>query len=364
MSNSIHVHTQSDDSYKYMVCNTLDEYFIRTHFPVEFSSKAIIIIDEQVCELHGKRYIGLLEAVFRSVSVHYVPVGEASKSVMRWESLCSSILENGISRNTPIFVIGGGVTGDLGGFVAASVLRGVPLIHIPTTVLAMVDSSIGGKTGVNHATGKNLIGAFYQPKVVCAELQVLTTLPEKEWVTGLSEVLKCAFIHDPSILDLTKKLITDVGFEHPEAWSSLISRCAQIKIDVVQKDVKEQGVREFLNFGHTFGHAIERLGDYKTFTHGEAVFAGMIAALNMSNRLGNKVNEDILNDLIHLHSFTLESLEGNEEELIQAMFRDKKAKNEQLRLVLLKEMGLPYVTSVENLDLVRQSWTHTINIFS
>ena len=359
----VQVQVQSVDLYNYLVCNGLDESVFNTNSSVESPSKAVVIIDENVNHLHGKRYIALFEAMFTSVLVYNVPAGEASKSIQHWQNLCSTILENGISRNNPIIVIGGGVTGDLGGFVAASVLRGVPLIHIPTTVLAMVDSSIGGKTGVNHSTGKNLLGAFYQPKAVFADLQALVTLPRKEWVNGLSEVLKYGFIEDPLILAESKRLIHEAGFEQPEAWSKLISKCAQIKIDIVEKDVKERGVREFLNFGHTFAHAIERLGEYKTFTHGEAVFAGMIAALKMSNLLGNNVNTDLLNEFIGLYSFTLESLKGKEDILIEAMFRDKKAKNEQLRLVLLKEIGQPYVIPVDKLDLVKQSWNHTINLF-
>ena len=232
------------------------------------SERALVIVDEQVHFYHRDWIESTLGKIFKYLSSYIVPSGEKSKNLNQFSSLLHWILEQPIERNTPFIVIGGGVVGDLGGFVAASTLRGLPLYHIPTTLLAMVDSAIGGKTGINHSTGKNLIGSFYQPVGVLADTHFLSTLNRKEWTNGLSEILKYAFIQDRDIFTNLEELFAQNHDYEPSKWLDVIHRSAQIKSEIVAVDALEKGRREFLNFGHTFGHAIENIADYGTFSHG------------------------------------------------------------------------------------------------
>ncbi len=323
----------------------------------------IIIADEEVYRLHGEAIEGSCSALFDSTPLFKVPQGEESKSIRQWNKLLDALLKEGMERATPVLVVGGGVTGDLGGFVAASVLRGVPLIHMPTTLLAMVDSSIGGKTGINHPVGKNLVGDFYQPDAVFADLDFLGTLPEKEWVNGLSEVIKYGAIADPELFGLIDDGI-DSGFEPSGHWEELVYRSAAIKIDVVQKDTLEAGIREYLNFGHTFGHALEKLAGYGTISHGEAVLTGMIAAVYASRALGKNVQADRLFNYLPLHAIDLPEEAQQTDALVEAMRKDKKVKQGAIRLVLLKEWGEPYIHACEDEKLLHEAWNYTVDIIN
>lgn len=364
MSEHIHVQTISKDSYAIHIGRNLMGELVDYIASSYGTEKILLIIDQNVHKYHNSRIEGAFEETFNKVLTYIVPPGELSKSLNQYARIIDFILNEGVERGTPMVAFGGGVVGDLTGFVASSVLRGLPLIQVPTTLLAMVDSSIGGKTGVNHDTGKNLIGAFYQPKAVFADVEFLESLPQKEWVNGLSEILKYALIEQPALLEELSMLTHHNSFSPSEEWSSVIRKSAEIKVDIVQRDVKEGGIRAFLNFGHTFAHVLERIGNYEEFSHGEAVFAGMFAAVKASNLLGiGVVSEALLEPFVPLYSIHLANVKETPEELTNLMLLDKKVKGGAIRLVLLEEPGKPVVQSVEDLAPIYHSWSYILDKF-
>ena len=363
MSEKINISTSFSDTYDVTVgYNLLDQVtsFITEQYSAQ---KLIVVIDENVQKIHGDMIFGSLDNSFKTIIQYVVTAGEQNKSIEQFAQIVDVILKSGIERRTPLLAIGGGVTGDLAGFVAASVLRGIPLIQMPTTLLAMVDSSIGGKTGINNAVGKNLVGAFYQPKAVFSDLKYLETLPKQEWISGLSEILKYGFISDSLIFEELDELIIENEFAAAKAWKHIITKSAAIKVDIVSKDVKEAGIREYLNFGHTFAHVIERQGDYKMFTHGEAVYMGMVAAVLVSNELGATINTDILLRYKYLYNLKLNSaLECKE--LTALMLHDKKVANSTIRLVLLKDLEYPITQKFEHTAIIEKAWDSIIEEFN
>lgn len=366
MSKTIQVHTSTTNDYVLHFGNDLRDDL--SEFVKKYTSeKAFVLVDAFVLEHHREYFESCLKNHFADLKIFEIPRGEQAKSMNVYQNVMDFLLKEGVGRKTPVFAIGGGVTGDLAGFVAATALRGVPLIHIPTTVLAMVDSSIGGKTGVNHTTGKNLIGSFYQPDAVFADVNYLQTLPEKEWVNGMSEILKYGMIHSPDIIDQLR-VLTSSGNEidmDGENWLGLIRQSAQIKVDIVREDVLESGKRAFLNFGHTYGHVIENLGNYEKYSHGEAVYAGMIAATYASNKLGSNIDLSNLLDFRPLYDLKLHHITRDHEldEIIELMSHDKKVIDGTLRLVLLKDLGKPYLYNVAETEFIENSWQQTFKIF-
>ena len=327
------------------------------------SDKAILVVDENVKEFYGLDIALNVEHSFHSIVEYVVPSGESSKSTREWASMIDFVLENGVRRNTPLLAFGGGVTGDLSGYVASSVLRGIPLVQFPTTLLAMVDSAIGGKTGLDHYTGKNLIGSFYQPDAVFADLAFLKSLPRKEWLCGMGEVIKYAAIADETIFDQAYEYLNENEFNKLQSWTGLIERCAGIKGDIVCKDEKESGVRAYLNFGHTFAHAIETYLNYNSISHGEAVYAGMIAATYLSNKTGATLDLDRILQFKPFYKLNLSSIFGKSEELIEIMYRDKKVKSDKLRFVLLKNWENPYTLEIENVNLIKEAWNYLFDVY-
>ena len=355
MSHTIKVSTSTQASYPIFVGETLWEEFhsfCEAHYSPE---KLFIIADEKVWGLHSRTIEAGCQSFFKQVEVFEVPEGEQSKSTGQWNNLVDAVLESGIERSTPILAIGGGVTGDLAGFTAASVLRGVPLMHMPTSLLAMVDSSIGGKTGINHSTGKNLIGAFYQPDAVFADIDFLATLEKKEWINGLSEMLKYAAIENA---DLFARISTEIEKELKPSkdWAQLIADCAKIKTDIVEQDTLESGIRAYLNFGHTFGHALEKLAGYGRLSHGEAVFLGMLAAAYASNQVGAEIDDTRFDPFLPLYDLGLDDTTKDISKLIEFMARDKKVKDGIIRLVLLHDWEDPYLYNCENENLLSEAW--------
>jgi 3-dehydroquinate synthase len=326
------------------------------------SRKVFIVMDSKVHRLYGKQIKKECGSYFQSCFVIPFPEGEASKSRAQLKRLQDELLKNKAERSTPLLAVGGGVTGDLAGFAAASTLRGIPLIHLPTSLLAMVDSAIGGKTGINHPAGKNLIGAFYQPDAVFADLQFLQTLDRREWIGGLAEMLKYAAIRQPAMFDDLKEVI-DEGFQPSEHWLELIQKSMEIKVDIVQQDEKEQGTRAFLNFGHTFGHALEKQLGFGNISHGEAVFIGMLAEICLSKRLGARVDAARFNPFKRLYEDVTLPDWSCATNLIETMRRDKKVKDETIRLALLCEWGEPYLFSCRDDSLLKEVWQYILDEF-
>lgn len=310
-------------------------------------SQALIVTNETVDPL----YSGKLEACLSflgNVSKVVLPDGEAYKNLETLNKIFDSLLTERHNRLTTLIALGGGVIGDMTGFAAASYQRGVNFIQVPTTLLSQVDSSVGGKTGVNHPLGKNMIGAFYQPKVVVIDTDVIDTLPDRELAAGMAEVIKYGLIADAEFFTWLEDNIDALMARDRSALAYAIERSCQIKADVVAKDEKENGLRAILNLGHTFGHAIEADQGYGKWLHGEAVGAGMVMACEMSYLLG-WIDESVLlraKSLIEKARLPISPpTEMTPETFLKYMMVDKKVLDKTLRLVLLKALGQAVVTS-------------------
>jgi 3-dehydroquinate synthase len=276
-----------------------------------------------------------------SAKVHLMNDAETKKNLRTMESVSRSLLRAGADRRSLIVAVGGGVVGDVAGFVAASYLRGVPFIQVPTTVVAQVDSSIGGKTGVNLPEGKNLVGAFYPPKLILTDPRVLRTLPDREFRGGLAEVIKHSIIADAAMFAYLEKNIAKVLRRDSAALEYLVPRNAVIKARVVSSDERESGLREILNFGHTFAHALESTTHYRRFQHGEAVAWGMMAAALLGHEIGVTRADDVSRIVTLVRSIGPFPAwpRVSAKTLVASMRADKKARDGQIRFVLTSRIG-------------------------
>lgn len=289
---------------------------------------------------------GLKRSGFDVVSAS-VPDGEEYKSLEVAGQLYDQLISNRLDRRSALIALGGGVIGDLAGFVAATYLRGVPFVQVPTTLLAQVDSSVGGKVAVNHTEGKNLIGAFYQPRLVWADLSTLKTLPRREYLSGLAEVAKYGVVADERLLsyleaNASRILDLDLG-----VLEKIVARCCEIKARLVEKDERDQGPRMILNYGHTVGHALEAATGYTTYTHGEAVAVGMGVAARIAHKLGVLVSEDMERQENLLRALELPTTVPKGVDLTKVMDAiqlDKKVINNKVRFVIPRAIGDVYVT--------------------
>jgi 3-dehydroquinate synthase len=270
-----------------------------------------------------------------------LPDGEQHKTLDNVARVLDVLVANRFGRDCVVVALGGGVVGDLAGFVAASYQRGVPFVQVPTTLLAQVDSSVGGKTGVNHPGGKNLIGAFHQPRAVISDTATLATLPERELRSGLAEVIKYALIFDAAFLSWLEQHIDAIVQRDPAALAHAIYRSCELKAEVVLADEREQGDRALLNLGHTFGHAIEAATGYTEWLHGEAVAAGMLVAADMSRNLGMLSLADVqrVRDLLARAGLPAQAPRIGAQRALDYMRIDKKARAGRIRLVLLERLG-------------------------
>ncbi len=326
--------------------------------------RVLVVTDETVAGLHLDPLADALRADGWQVEETAVPAGEGSKSLARYGDLLDWGLSRGIDRSTPLLALGGGVVGDLGGFAAATLLRGLPLVHLPTTTISQVDSAIGGKTGINHDAGKNLVGAFYQPRVVLADPATLRTLPEREFRSGLAEAVKHALIADAA---LAARLHAEWGAlldRQPGTLAPHVRDAAAVKAHVVSADEFESGLRATLNFGHTFGHALEKEAGYGTLTHGEAVALGMRAALHLSESLrlgrvagalGPFADADALVARLAPPAPPLAV-----DALMDAMTTDKKRTAAGLRFVVLDAVGAARLAADVDEAMVRAAWRYAL----
>ena len=300
-------------------------------------SRIHIVSDSTVAPL----YLQKLEQQFTLPVTHtIIPAGEEHKRLSTVEGIYHDLLASGMTRKDLIVALGGGVVGDITGFAAATFLRGVSLCQIPTTLLAQVDSSVGGKTGVDMPEGKNLVGAFYQPRLVLIDPSVLTTLPEQTFADGMAEVVKYGYISNRDILDMVS------APDYKQNIESIICECVKIKRDVVTIDEHDTGLRMILNFGHTIGHAAEKLGNYVDLTHGQAVAVGMVAAMRLSAFLGN---EDLTGRLIEIlkHIGLPTELKYDREDIYRSLLSDKKKFGATVNFILVREPGRAEITLID-----------------
>lgn len=294
--------------------------------------RAFIVTDKNVAEYYLLRCINSLESEGFTVSFKVVPPGEETKCTKYLLELYTAFNYFGLTRTDLIVALGGGVVGDLTGFAASSYVRGVPLIQVPTTLLAQVDSAIGGKTAINMPFGKNLVGAFYQPKAVLSDPLVLSTLSQSTFNDGMAEVIKCGCIKDIELFSSIELGGTNLQ------W--VIEKCARIKTAVVEADERDTGERMLLNFGHTVGHAIEKVANYEKYTHGQAISIGMVVAAKLGENLGITKSGTAYRIESILEKFDLPvKCDLNNDEILAAMISDKKTLSDTIYFVLLKEIG-------------------------
>jgi 3-dehydroquinate synthase len=316
---------------------------LQKHIP---GKSALIVSNETVAPLYLSKVSAMLSGI-RHESV-ILPDGEEYKNLEVLNRIYDACLSHHLDRNTTIIALGGGVVGDMAGFAAASYQRGVNLIQIPTTLLSQVDSSVGGKTGVNHALGKNMIGAFYQPRAVIADTSTLNTLPERELCAGLAEIIKYGLIHDRAFFDWIDDNLDALLRRDQQALAYAIEVSCQIKADVVAADERESGQRALLNLGHTFGHAIENGMGYGQWLHGEAVGAGMAMAARLSQILGwldADQTEAVIHQIRRAKLPVQAPSDLSVDQFIELMSVDKKVLDGVLRLVLMKDIGSAVVTN-------------------
>ncbi len=309
--------------------------------------KAAIITNATVAPLYLAPLVRALEARGVEVVPITLPDGEQHKN---WETLnhiFDALLEHRCERGTTLIALGGGVVGDLAGFAAAAFLRGVPFIQVPTTLLAQVDSAVGGKTAINHPLGKNMIGAFYQPRAVIADTDTLATLPPRELAAGLAEVIKYGLIRDPALFEWLEKNMARLVKRETEPLAHAIERSCALKAEIVAQDEREDGVRVLLNFGHTFGHAIEAGTGYGTWLHGEAVGAGMALAARLSQRVGLIGQEEVrrVDAILKAAGLPVRAPDLGLARYLELMGHDKKVEGGRIRFVLLKRIGEALVSA-------------------
>ncbi|MBN6071226.1 3-dehydroquinate synthase [Aggregatibacter actinomycetemcomitans] len=324
-------------------------------YPLKPGNKVMIVTNPTIAQYYLAAVTDTLEKIGCFVEHVLLPDGEQYKTLDSLNLIFTALLQANHGRDTTIVALGGGVIGDVAGYAAASYQRGVRFIQIPTTLLAQVDSSVGGKTAVNHPLGKNMIGAFYQPNAVIVDTLTLNTLPKREVNAGLAEVVKYGAILDVPFFEWLEQHIDDLVALDQSALRQCIARCCQLKADIVARDETEKGDRALLNLGHTFGHAIEAHLGYGNWLHGEAVAAGCMMAAALSEQLGDLAEADVarLEKLLARANLPTVSPDGmTAQDYLPLMMRDKKVLNGKLRLVLLKSLGQAYVATDVNQDLV------------
>ncbi|MEY3746772.1 MAG: 3-dehydroquinate synthase [Pseudomonadota bacterium] len=306
-------------------------------------------------------YLDRITQPLREAGVSVVPVilpdGEAYKNSETLNLIYDALLENRCERNTTLIALGGGVIGDLTGYAAATYLRGVPFIQVPTTLLSQVDSSVGGKTGINHPLGKNMIGAFYQPQLVLADISTLGTLPPNELAAGMAEVIKYGLIRDLEFFEWLEQNVEKLNALDTDAMSYAIYRSCRNKAEVVATDERESGERALLNLGHTFGHAIENAMGYGVWLHGEAVAAGTMLAADLSRRMGWLSADEVvrIRKLLVAAKLPVDAPDLGVERYVDLMSMDKKVVDGKIRLVLQQGIGKSVITSDYDAEALRQT---------
>jgi 3-dehydroquinate synthase len=353
----VHLDKKTSSSYEIYIGNGIIDRMGLLLAKHTWGERYIIITDDIVSALHGTGVERILKEMGLKIDMVEFPAGETSKDMQTTLRIVDRLMALGADRTSALIALGGGVVGDITGFVASLYMRGVPYIQIPTTLLAQVDSSIGGKTGIDLSNGKNILGTFYQPKGVFIDLAFLKTLEPRELKNGLAEVVKYGIIDDPELFGILEAKADDITKANLDPLIEIVTRSCRIKKGVVEIDEMEKGVRRILNFGHTIGHAIETESGY-TIPHGDAVSMGMAAAAIISERMHYLPSEDRerITSLIRamgLPTCIPKSLK--QEGIVARMQGDKKKAGEVINFVLLKKIGIPFVTSGVPESLIRET---------
>lgn len=324
----------------------------------ELGRRALVVADETVAPLFSARVSASLAAAGFSASQAVIAVGEEAKRLETVASIYDACVEAGLDRGSFIVAVGGGVVGDLAGFAAATYMRGIAYVQAPTTLLAQVDSSVGGKTGVNHPRGKNLIGAFHQPSLVVADVGALRSLARRDYRSGLAEVVKAGLIADQDLFEICEARARELTAGDSEVLTPVIARSVAMKARVVEADEREEGLRAILNFGHTVGHAIEAAAGYGRYTHGEAVAIGMVVEGRLSVMLGMLPEEDLRRaaSLIARLGLPVRAEGIDPVRLLDAMAKDKKARDGSLRFALLEAIGKARVVDEVAVEAVLEAF--------
>lgn len=325
--------------------------------PYIHGQQVMIVSNETVAPLYLSHYQEALKSLGKTVATCILPDGEKYKDIQHLNLIFDALLEAGFNRDCTVLALGGGVIGDMAGFASACFQRGVYFVQVPTTLLSQVDSSVGGKTGINHPLGKNMLGAFQQPQVVLADMAQLNTLPDRELSAGLSEVIKYALLGDADFLVWLEQNMDGLIGRDADLLAEAVYRSCAHKARIVANDEKEQGERALLNLGHTFGHAIESYLGYGTWLHGEAVATGMIMAADLSQRLGWISSDDVerTKKIIQRANLPISCPKIPLDEFLGYMAHDKKVLNGQLRLVLLKQLGQAVITKDFDVEFMKQA---------
>ena len=310
------------------------------------NKKVAIITNDKIAPLYLEKISNTL-SVEKEIIPIILPDGEVFKNFETLNLIYDTLLKNKANRQITLIALGGGVIGDITGFAAATFMRGVDFIQIPSTLLSQVDSSVGGKTGINHPLGKNMIGAFYQPKCVIADINLLETLPDKELSAGLAEVIKYGLIRDSSFFEWLENNVEGIIKRDSQLLIEAVARSCQNKVDIVESDEFESGIRAILNLGHTFGHAIETATGYGKWLHGEAIAIGMVMAAYLSEQMGwlTKEENQRIKSLIVDANLPINPPEISKQEFLDLMQLDKKTKEDQINLVLQQGIGKAILTS-------------------
>ncbi|MDO4720866.1 MAG: 3-dehydroquinate synthase [Peptostreptococcaceae bacterium] len=313
--------------------------------PLCGGKKIFLLTDDNLLRLYGERLRAQFEERGVCVVLYSIKPGESSKALSSYEEVCGFFIGKGIGRKDCILAFGGGVVGDLAGFAAATIHRGLSYIQVPTSVIAQTDSSVGGKTGINLSCGKNLIGAFHHPEIVIVDPTLLASLPQREKRSGMAEIIKCALIGDLQMLRILEETSED---KIDERMPELIVRCLSMKASLVSEDEQDWGGRVLLNFGHTIGHAIETLGGYQSFSHGEAVAIGMsrITKASEEKNFTQTGTYDRIKTILGKYHLPDDLEIEDRESLVAQIGRDKKTEGEEIRLVLLKTAGEAFLQRV------------------
>jgi 3-dehydroquinate synthase len=320
-----------------------------------WAKRYFILSDKNVAALHGSKVHDTLSLMGLDLELIEIPSGEAAKSIQTCLEVVEKLIQAGADRTSALIALGGGVVGDITGFIASTYMRGIPYIQLPTTLLSQVDSSIGGKTAIDLPTGKNLMGSFHQPRAVFIDLSFLQTLPEREFKSGLAEIVKCGIIEDPALFASLESGGDEIARRDMDFLERIVTRTCQIKKEMVELDETDKGMRRYLNFGHTIGHALEAESDY-ALSHGESVSVGMVAAALLSERLNYLPPGERKRIAAGVATLGLPHLvprNSSTEGILSRLKVDKKKAGEKVNFILLKKLGLPFINGGVSRDLIR-----------